>query len=345
MSHYHQTPFTKQDHHLSLDALYCEEEQWDDLKTEDFFSFEAINHSPPLLMQEDLFWEDEELINMLSKEQENELCSTLLENPSMAKSRHDAIEWMLEVVGYYSFSALTASLAVNYFDRFLFCFKYYSEKPWMIQLTAVSCLSLAAKVEETHVPLLLDFQVKECKFVFEAKTIRRMEILVLSTLQWKMNPVTPLSFIDFIIRRLGLMDRLSWEFLNKCERLLLAVISDCRFTVYLPSEMATATMLEVISNLKPSTLLEFQEQLLAILGIDKGQVEECCRLIKEVASTIHWNSSSKRRLASLPKSPKGVMDVSFSSESSNESWAVASSSVTSSPHALPPQLKKCRKYV
>ncbi|KAG9135337.1 hypothetical protein Leryth_015228 [Lithospermum erythrorhizon] len=313
MSHYHQTLFTKQDHHLSLDALYCEEEQWDDLKTEDFFSFEAINHSPPLLMQEDLFWEDEELINMLSKEQENELCSTLLENPSMAKSRHDAIEWMLEVVG---------------------------EKPWMIQLTAVSCLSLAAKVEETHVPLLLDFQVEECKFVFEAKTIRRMEILVLSTLQWKMNPVTPLSFIDFIIRRLGLMDRLSWEFLNKCERLLLAVISDCRFTVYLPSEMATATMLEVISNLKPST--DFKNNC---VHHDKGQVEECCRLIKEVAATIHWNSSSKRRLASLPKSPKGVMDVSFSSESSNESWAVASSSVTSSPHALPPQLKKCRKYV
>jgi hypothetical protein len=29
----------------------------------------------------------------------------------------------------------------------------------MIQLVAVTCLSLAAKVEETHVPFLLDLQV------------------------------------------------------------------------------------------------------------------------------------------------------------------------------------------
>ncbi|KAJ6340551.1 hypothetical protein OIU77_008337 [Salix suchowensis] len=36
------------------------------------------------------------------------------------------------------------------------------EKPWMTQLAAVSCLSLAAKVEETQVPLPLDFRVNMC---------------------------------------------------------------------------------------------------------------------------------------------------------------------------------------
>jgi len=33
------------------------------------------------------------------------------------------------------------------------------DKPWMTQLAAVACLSLAAKMDETEVPLLLDFQV------------------------------------------------------------------------------------------------------------------------------------------------------------------------------------------
>ena len=33
------------------------------------------------------------------------------------------------------------------------------DKPWMNQLEAVACLSLAAKMDETEVPLLLDFQV------------------------------------------------------------------------------------------------------------------------------------------------------------------------------------------
>lgn len=62
--------------------------------------------------------------------------------------------------------------------------------------------------------------------MFEAKTIQRMELLVLSTLHWKMNPVTPISFFDHIIRRLGLKTtHLHWEFLEKCESLLLSVIA------------------------------------------------------------------------------------------------------------------------
>lgn len=67
--------------------------------------------------------------------------------------------------------------------------------------------------------------MEDTEYVFEAKTIQRMELLVLSTLQWKMHPVTPLSFIDHIIRRLGLKTHLHWEFLRQCERLLLSVVA------------------------------------------------------------------------------------------------------------------------
>uniref|UniRef100_A0A7N0ZWL3 Cyclin N-terminal domain-containing protein n=1 Tax=Kalanchoe fedtschenkoi TaxID=63787 RepID=A0A7N0ZWL3_KALFE len=70
------------------------------------------------------------------------------------------------------------------------------------QLTDVTCLSLAAEVEETQSPLLLDLQVEGAKFVFEPKMIQSMELLVLSTLQWRMHPVTPLSLIDHVTRRL-----------------------------------------------------------------------------------------------------------------------------------------------
>ncbi|GMP42228.1 hypothetical protein CsSME_00012043 [Camellia sinensis var. sinensis] len=59
-------------------------------------------------------------------------------------------------------------------------------------------------------------QVEESKFVFEAKIIQRMELLVLSTLQWKMNPVTPLSFVDHIVRRFGFETDLHLEFLWRC---------------------------------------------------------------------------------------------------------------------------------
>ena len=105
-----------------------------------------------------------------------------------------AFEWMLKVNAHYGFSALTVVLAVNYFDRFLSSSCFQRDRPWVSQLAAATCLSLAAKVGETDVPLLLDLQVEETKYVLEAKTILRMELLVLSTLQWKMNPVTPTPF-------------------------------------------------------------------------------------------------------------------------------------------------------
>ncbi|KAL3627083.1 cyclin [Castilleja foliolosa] len=79
----------------------------------------------------------------------------------------------------------------------------------------------------TQLPLRFNLiNVEDAKYVFEAKTIQRMELLVLSGLKWRMNPVTPLSFLDHIIRRLGLKSYTHWEFLRSCENLLLSVIPD-----------------------------------------------------------------------------------------------------------------------
>ncbi|KAE8657069.1 hypothetical protein F3Y22_tig00116997pilonHSYRG00941 [Hibiscus syriacus] len=331
-----------------FDALCCLEENWEEEPREYYFGEaggcyynDGINKSNhfPALLEQDLSWEDDELSSLLSKEERDQLCDVLESNGNLAETRREAVEWMLKVNVHYSFSALTAVLGVNYLDRFLFSFRFQSDKPWMTQLAAVACLSLAAKVEETQVPLLLDLQVEESRYVFEPKTIKRMEILVLSTLQWKMNPVTPLSFLDYIARRLGSKDFLCLEFLRRCDRILISAISDSRFLCYLPSVMATATMLHAVDCVEPNLRVEYQNQLLLILGIDKDEVDECCKLIIESATTrAEGNQSNKRRFSTLPGSPNGVLDVKFSSDNSNDSWAVTSS-LSSSPE---PQSKKSR---
>lgn len=61
--------------------------------------------------------------------------------------------------------------------------------------------------------------------MFKAKTIRQMELLVLSTLQWRMNTVTPFSFLDPIVRRLGLKSDLHCVIFKKCEALFLSAVS------------------------------------------------------------------------------------------------------------------------
>ncbi|XP_059641812.1 cyclin-D3-2-like [Cornus florida] len=322
---------------LLLDGLYCEEEPVDEDLGGYGYEEESGNVKEPLVLSErDLFWEDDELVSLISKEIHTHLGQRGLEfNGSIIVARREAVGWMLRVNAHYGFTAMTVVLAVNYFDRFVSSFCFQRDKPWMSQLAAVACLSLAAKVEETQVPLLLDLQVEDSKYVFEAKTIQRMELLVLSTLQWKMNPVTPLSFFDHIIRRLALKSHLQLEFLWRCERLLLSVINDSRFVCYLPSELATASMIHVIKEIEPCNALDYQNQFMAFLKTSKEKVDDCYKLILELLGDPgckHYQTH-KRKHQSIPGSPNGVFDAYFSSDSSNDSWGLALS-VSSSPEPL-----------
>ncbi|XP_028107788.1 cyclin-D3-1-like [Camellia sinensis] len=78
------------------------------------------------------------------------------------------------------------------------------------------CKSVKTGEENLEFHSICCFMVEESKFVFEAKIIQRMELLVLSTLQWKMNSLTPLSFVDHIVRRFGFKTDLHLEFLWRC---------------------------------------------------------------------------------------------------------------------------------
>lgn len=46
-------------------------------------------------------------------------------------------------------------------------------------------------------------------------------------------------------------------------------IADFRFTNYLPSVLATAIMLHVINTVEPCLAVDYHNQILATLGVDK----------------------------------------------------------------------------
>lgn len=75
-----------------------------------------------------------------------------------------------------------------------------SEKLWAIRLLSVACLSLAAKMEEVKVPMLSEFPLQD--YNFGSKVIQRMELLVLSTLEWRMSSISPFDFLHFFITKL-----------------------------------------------------------------------------------------------------------------------------------------------
>lgn len=323
-----------------LDDLYCEEERFDEDSGcgfgLDILDFNEIREKPSSFLNEsDFSWEDDEVVTLLLKEKDQaELrCPEINSDEFLERGRNEAITWMLKVIAHYGFTAMTGVLAVYYYDRFASSPCFQKDKPWMSQLAAVACLSIAAKVEETHVPLLLDLQVEESKYVFEAKTIQRGELLVLSTLKWKVNLVTPHSFFDHIVRRFGLITNLQTEFLRRCESLVFSIVTDCRFVHFLPSVIAAATMKYVIREIHPSVALEYETQLMTVLRTSKDKVDACHALIVELMDDHNRRLFHKRKHNSIPSSPSGVIDSYFSSDSSNDSWAFVLSG-SSSPEPL-----------
>ncbi|CAA0832809.1 Cyclin-D3-2 [Striga hermonthica] len=330
-------------------ALYCEEEErFDDdgfvSKDPQTNDLDQIQKTPFALFEHDLFWEDDELACLLSEEKKQlRLFHDAIKSDGCLKtSRDEAVKWMLKVVGHYGFGALTAVLAVDYFDRFIASICFQRDKPWMGQLAAVACLSIAAKMDETQVPLLLDLQVEESKYLFEAKTIQRMELLVLSTLKWKMNPVTPMSYFDHIARRFGLIKNLHWEFLRTCEGVILSIITDCRLGHYAPSTIACATMIHVIREIEnDDDYLDFEGRIANLLETSKDKIDDCCKLIMEASDdNPRGRLCIKRKHSSMPCSPSGVIDAYFSSDSSVDSWAIGSS-MSPSPE---PVFKRSRAH-
>ncbi|CAN8278550.1 unnamed protein product [Cochlearia groenlandica] len=300
-----------------------------------FLHLGSLNHDM-------LFEEEDELLRLISKEEDFRPClseETLDEFLDLCREK--AIDWIFRVKSRFGFTSLTALLAVNYFDRFITSRKFQTDKPWMSQLTSVACLSLAAKVEEIRVPLLIDLQVEEARYVFESKTIQRMELLILSTLQWRMHPVTPISFFDHILRRFASnKSHQQFEFLSRCESLLLSIVPDSRFMSYSSSVLATAIMVSVVSDLKACDEAEYESWLMTLLKVDSEKVKKCYELVLD-------HIPSKKRMMNWlqPASPVGVVDASFGSDSSNESWVVSDSATVSSSLSSPvPMLKRRRVH-
>lgn len=151
--------------------------------------------------------EDEEgyLDHLVSKE--SSFCSAD-PSPSMASedwfqcARRDTVRWILETRGHFGFSHRTAYVAIAYFDRFSLrrCVDR-SVMPWAARLLAIACVSLAAKMDECQAPALSEFRADD-DYDFSCDSIRRMEMLVLSTLDWRMGAVTPFDYLPCLSSRL-----------------------------------------------------------------------------------------------------------------------------------------------
>ncbi|KAK6923339.1 Cyclin, N-terminal [Dillenia turbinata] len=220
-----------------------------------------------------------------------------------------AVDWIWKAISHYGFGPLCFCLSVNYLDRFLSIYEFPRGKAWTVQLLAVACLSLAAKLEETPMPLSVDLQVGDPKFVFEGKTIKRMEILVMGTLKWRLQALTSLSFIDYFLCKINDDQYALSSSIPKAIQLIISTIMGIDFLEFKPSEIAAAVAIVVSGEMQ---IVDIEKFMSCFMNIEKGRVLKCIDLIKRwslISSKIGGEEGSGRAFSSVPESPIGLLDV------------------------------------
>ncbi|ONM07247.1 Cyclin-D5-1 [Zea mays] len=224
-------------------------------------------------------------------------------------ARHATVAWVLEppdlqTRAYFGFSHRAAYLAVSYMDRF--CLRRcmdVSVMPWAARLLAVACLSLAAKMEEYRAPALSEFRAHD-DYDFSSVCIRRVELLVLSTLGWRMGGVTPLDYLPWLSSRLrrggggGLVAA-------KAAALIFSAAEAASVLDYRPSTVAVAAVLAAAHGAMTKEALECNmSSLTPSCLLDKDDVHACySTMLSESSSPTPSKLADKRP----PPSSSGSM--------------------------------------
>ncbi|CAN1220468.1 Putative cyclin-D6-1 [Linum perenne] len=130
---------------------------------------------------------------------------------SLNSFRHEALSSILQVS--CSFNPFLSYLAINYLDRFLSSRGIPQQKPWMVKLLAVSCVSLAAKMMnrttnlylndiQVYPPLLQALRARATQIILRAQNDVKMvglkpSVIAASALLSACHELFPLQFSCF----------------------------------------------------------------------------------------------------------------------------------------------------
>ncbi|XP_074378418.1 cyclin-D2-1-like [Apium graveolens] len=220
--------------------------------------------------------------------------------------------------GHFCSGAPTICLAINYLNRYLSVYEHLVEKFWSVQLVAVACLLLAAKLEDVGVPSTVDLQVADPSFIFEYQSLKSMELNVLASLKWRMYACTPFSYIDFFIRKLKSEDMIPSESLMygsliyKSCQFIVNTIEGVDFLEFRPSEISAAVAICVTRETQES---EIDKAISGVMHFEKDRLLKCVQMIEDLteiaASTDLPDGTVSVAARAGSGSPVGVLDAAF----------------------------------
>nr|XP_022901310.1 G1/S-specific cyclin-E1 [Onthophagus taurus] len=221
----------------------------------------------------------------------------------LPRMRAILLDWLMEVCEVYHLRRTTYHLTVDYIDRYL---TIRSSVPkTQLQLLGVSCLYIAAKLEEIYPPKLSEFSYV-CDGACTESEILACELLLLNTLTWDVNPMTPTSWLSLYMQILQNLD-------NNKKLLDNDGIDDFQFPQYSAYQFVMASQLIDLFSMDPGYLrysysviaagafyyIYGKEATIKVSGLSWPQFEDCVEYMA-VFHKVLKNSNDPRLKTTFP---------------------------------------------
>ncbi|KAL2079924.1 hypothetical protein ACEWY4_023717 [Coilia grayii] len=144
-------------------------------------------------------------VKMLAKDLKYQHSKSMMErHPDIQpKMRAVLLDWLMEVCEAYLLHRQTFYLAQDFFDRYMLTQEGVDKN--RLQLTGLTALFIACKIEEINPPKLLELAYVSDGACFEEE-ILQMEIIMLKALNWDLCPETVLSWMKLYLQMASLYD-------------------------------------------------------------------------------------------------------------------------------------------
>ncbi|CAN1220463.1 Putative cyclin-D6-1 [Linum perenne] len=197
----------------------------------------------------------------------------------------------------------------------------------MVKLLAVSCVSLAAKMMNRTTNLYGNDN-NGGGFMFDPRTIHRMETLILGALKWRMRSVTPFSFLSFFTHYFKLKDPPLLQALRaRATQIILRAQNDVKMVGLKPSVIAASALLSACHELFPLQFSCFRNGILGCSCVNKEVMADSYEKMQELAME-EYESVMDR--VSCSDTPVNVLDHRFFSSDDSSDEAKASAGTISS---------------
>jgi len=181
--------------------------------------------------------------------------------------REDMCKWAFEVVDSYSMNRESVFLAFSYLDRYAVRVESISSENYV--LACMTCLYISVKVMFPKKKPLLSWFVEMSRRAFTRQDFISMELDILHTLDWKINPPTPMTFLRIYLKSYSV-------YFQKCCSLLEQMLQDHYFIPKRSSVIALAVILVVFDD-----TVEFEEIKDSILQLDPHALNSDVSIVKD----------------------------------------------------------------